>query len=104
MQSLSIKKQNNISTVAVVIITMVFIGVLSAFFIAHEAGHKCHCEDCPICSFVHHCDNAIRELGNGIALSVIFVIPVLFIGASVFPDSFDIIRETPITKKIRLND
>ena len=104
MQSLNITKHNRKTLAVIILVTMIFIGVLSAFFTAHEAGHKCHTDECPICSFIHHCDNTIKELGTGVAVSVLFIIPLLFIGTSLISDSENIIRETPISKKIRLND
>lgn len=51
--------------------------VCSIFFIAHEAGHDCVGEDCPICEEITVLEKAIEELGTGV-IAVIITCSIVF--------------------------
>ncbi len=92
-------------TAAGIIILMMLVFVLfSAFYIAIEADHDCTGEDCPICACIQQCENVLRSLGDGVALQLSALVSIVFIllnavsFAKVFP------QETPVSRKVRLNN
>ncbi len=86
-------------------IGLVFALSVSSAFIAHEAGHSCSGEDCPICQMIAVSVNLLRAIGLAVLL---------------LPALFALLRETfahrdwqrfympasgtPVSWKIRLND
>ena len=83
---------------------MLVLVLFSAFYIAAEADHECCGEDCPICECIHHCENALRGIGNGTAVRPAIVAPViLFLLAAAFIITA-VSRDTLISRKVRLNN
>ena len=79
--------------------------VFSAFFISLEANH--HCEDeenCPICEMLQICTNTLHQISDITTVSVIAFVPVLLALGVSFIVSINLIKETLITNKIRLNN
>ena len=76
----------------------------SAHFLALEAGHDCHDEDCPICTCIQICTNMLKNMSN--ALIEVALVIAFFTVRSYTPYFCEYIRtaDTPITKKIRLNN
>ena len=76
----------------------------SAFYVAAEAEHDCTGEDCPVCLSLEHCASLLRQLGSGAriqsaaSLSVLTVFLAALVLASVG------LTETPVTRKVRLNN
>ncbi len=86
-------------------IGLVFALAVSSAFIAHEAGHDCSGDDCPICRMIAVSVNLLRALGLAVLiLSALFALlqegcvrrkqPRLCLPASC----------TLVSWKIRLND
>ncbi len=78
--------------------------LLSAAFIAREAGHKCTGEDCPICAVVAQCENTIRRIGSG--LIPILIAAVAAVSALQAPGIYISMAtaRTPVSRKVRLNN
>ena len=79
--------------------------VLSAFFISLEANHQC-CdeENCPICVCMQICQNTLHQISDFTAVAVFAFVPVIFLLGVSFVVSLNLIKETPVTNKIRLNN
>ena len=79
--------------------------VFSTFFISLEANHKCEDEEnCPICVCMQICQNTLHQISDvATAVIVAFVPALLVLGVSFFV-SENLIKETPVTNKIRLNN
>ena len=78
--------------------------LLSAAFLAAEADHDCTGEDCPVCACMQLCERTLHNLSDGAALQAAVVVSVIFAlvsGSLPFP-GFS--RETPVSRKIRLNN
>lgn len=83
---------------------LLLVMLLSAFFIAAEAGHDCTGEDCPICACVQQCENTLHRIGDGNALLSAVVIPVIFALISAFLFASEPSLETLVSRKVRLNN
>ena len=84
---------------------VVMLSVLCALlFIAFEAHHECEGENCPICACLEECVRTVRGLGE--SLPVLSACVVIYI-AAVFvslAESRELIFNTPILFKVRMND
>lgn len=78
--------------------------LFSPFFIAAHADHDCTGEDCPICEFMHQCENTVRGIGSGITAEANAIMPVItaIMLMSLCVSSFQ--HDTPVSRKVRLND
>ncbi|MCR4713883.1 MAG: hypothetical protein K5751_05820 [Treponemataceae bacterium] len=79
---------------------MLFAMTFSLFYLAIETHHHCEDENCPICECLRLCKNIIQQ--NDFAnktkvVSFLQILPVVFL-----IDFF--LYETPVSKKIRLNN
>ena len=83
---------------------MLFIMLFSASFIAIEADHDCTGEDCPICACIAQCENTLHQIGDGAAVQAAVIVPVFFMLIPAFLFADDFTRETPVSRKVRLNN
>ncbi len=78
--------------------------VFCAFFPAMEAHHDCTGDDCPICSVLHLCEENLKQFGAAVLSPAFIVIPAFFsLIVSLF-SAPDLMQETPVSMKIRLNN
>ncbi len=97
------RKSNRIIT-GVIVIMMLFIVLLSAYFIASHVHHNCSGEDCPICVCIQQCEMLIRGLGSGVPDSAA-VFTLLFVAAAVTSKTAGaILFNNPVSDKVRLNN
>ena len=83
----------------IVLATVLF----SSCFIAGDAGHDCCGDGCPICTCIRLSEDAMHILSEGTAILFIHVFPVFMIFSAVlFNDAASL--ETPVSRKIRLNN
>ena len=79
--------------------------VFSTFFISLEANHKCDNEEnCPICVCMQICQNTLHQISDFTAVAVVSFVPVLLCFGVSFVISDNLVKETPVSYKIRLND
>ena len=79
--------------------------VFSTFFISLEANHKCEDEEnCPICVCMQICQNTLHQISDFTAVAVVSFVPVLLCVGVSFVISDNLVKETPVSYKIRLND
>ena len=78
---------------------------ISAHFLALEAGHDCHDDkDCPVCTCIQICTNMQKNMSNAllaVALVIVFATVNTYIP---FLSEYLRTADTPVTKKIRLNN
>ena len=89
----------------VIAMMMLLYIVFSTFFISLEANHKCEDEEnCPICVCMQICQNTLHQISDFIAVAVVSFVPVLLCVGVSFVISDNLVKETPVSYKIRLND
>ncbi len=99
-----INLQSKRLTTSIMTLMMLIIVLFSVFFIAAEADHDCCGDDCPICACIHLCENTLEQIGSGAAAQAAVIIPVILFCISILL-SFCVCRqETPVSKKVRLNN
>ena len=99
-------KDSKIKIVSGIIAMMMLLYIVfSTFFISLEANHKCEDEEnCPICVCMQICQNTLHQISDvALTCAAVFVPVLLVLGVS-FITSLNLIKETPVTNKIRLNN
>jgi hypothetical protein len=102
MSFLSVPKNRKIAS-GVMGMLMLFIVLFSAFYIAAEAGHDCRGEDCPVCACILQCEKTLHQTGEGAAPGTAVFILAAFLFFSILLVTADFPKETPVSRKIRLN-
>ena len=78
---------------------------LSLFYIEKELNHDCTGEDCAVCICIHQAEAVLKNIGNGVSLSIHAINIMLFtvcLGISVC--FILVFKISLISKKVRLND
>lgn len=59
---------------------LVFVVLFFSFYIASEASHDCAGEDCPICQQISVCENVLRNISLGAAVTIgtLMLISILY--------------------------
>ena len=84
---------------------VVFFALCTSLFMAVEAGHHdCHDEHCSVCTIIHQCENSLRQQAGDVNDSVFILLPAVLFAVSFIFSENNLIFETPISKKVRLND
>ncbi len=85
-------------------LTVVVAILFSAFYIVAEADHDCSGENCHICAVIRLAEDLLRGMGSGFTVQsyvlrrfVIAINAVLILTAVSFSD-------TPVARKVRLNN
>ncbi len=103
MPCLNVSKHRKIAA-GILGMLMLFVMLFSAFYIVAEADHDCAGNDCPICVCIQQCENTLHQLSNGTALQAAVIIPVLFLLVSAVFSAYAFLQETPVSRKVRLNN
>ena len=85
-------------------LTLLAVVLLSSFCIAIEAHHDCTGEDCPVCVCLQHCANTLRQLGESSVLLIGAIVPVLVFFLAAITLGLAVLSETPVSRKVRLNN
>ena len=90
-------------TVGILIAAVLFVTAFSAFYIAEHADHNCTHAHCPICVCIHQCESILHGLGS---IGAVLTLATPLVLAAVSIVSFDrfIAGDTPVSRKVRLND
>lgn len=100
-----LRRVNSNKIIAAIMGVMMLVVVLvSASYIAVESGHDCTGEECPICACINQCESTLREVGGGVDFQADTVLPVVFILIMAVSGSAILTAETPVSRKIRLNN
>ena len=103
MRVLNIRKLVEKSA-CLIAVWMLFVVLLSFFFIAVEANHECTGEDCPVCVCIEQCESALQKIGSGLIVLALQMAPVLLCFFAVLIPVIRIAKETPVLCKVRLNN
>ena len=100
-----LRRVNSNKIIAVIMgIMMLVVVLISASYVAVESGHDCTGEECPICACINQCENTLRQVGGGVDFQADTVLPVVFILIMAVSGSAILTAETPVSRKIRLNN
>ena len=83
---------------------LLLIMLFSSFYLAVEADHDCSGEDCPVCACIQQCENTLHRIGAGTASLAGVVIPVVCMAVSMLLFTLAASEETPVSRKVRLNN
>ncbi|MBQ9551201.1 MAG: hypothetical protein IJU96_00405 [Clostridia bacterium] len=88
----------------VIALVMAAAVLFAAFFIAVEADHDCVGEGCAVCACIQACVQSFRQFGAGRASSAAAAVCfwLLVLSAFFFLPTF--LPQTPVAKKVRLNN
>lgn len=104
MRGFRISKTNQIQA-GVMAFMVLFVVLLSSFFIAKEAGHKCdHCHDCPICTCIQQCEQALHTIGTGLVSQISVILPILLVFAIIIICVRRFSQDTLVSHKVRMNN
>lgn len=97
------KKQRIAAIIACFILMAVTF--LSLFYIEKELNHDCTGEDCAVCVCIHQAEAVLKNIGNGVSLSIHAINIMLFTVCLGISACFILVFKTSlISKKVRLND
>ena len=83
---------------------LLFILLFSSFYIAAESDHECDGHDCPICSIIKQCEAVIRVFKESKTASAAAILPVLLLIAITHLVPALVSSETPVSRKVQLNN
>ncbi|MCR4642166.1 MAG: hypothetical protein K5697_09080 [Lachnospiraceae bacterium] len=89
------------SAVCITALLAVFSALL---FLLAESGHVCDDDDCPVCACMQMCEEQLHRLAGSLPeASLCFV---MFFCALIFVALFQLFltRDTPVLRKVRLNN
>ena len=83
---------------------LLVIMLFSTFYIVAETDHVCTGEDCPICACIAQCENILHQLSDGTTGQLAVIFPIIFMLVAAFLLASDFAQETPVSRKVRLNN
>ncbi len=99
-------KRKYIQRPVAVFLAFFLLGIMlcSAYYLAAEAGHACHEEDCPICACRQLCENMLhRSSAAGTMVSFWMILAIGILSVILLPIQMEGSR-TLVSQKIRLNN
>lgn len=78
--------------------------LFSVLFLVREADHDCIGEGCPICACIRQGEQTLKQLGLGSACVASWPPVAGLLVFTVFFALQSAVRETPVSKKVRLNN
>ncbi len=103
MNSKGIEKLRH-TTAGIMCIVMLSVVLFSSIYIVHEMNHHCSGEDCPICAVIQMCENNLHRIGTGPAIQTVLMMPVFILLLSCQFTGCVLLKETPVSYKVRLNN
>ena len=103
MPNIGIMKQKRIAA-GILAFLMLFAMLFPVFYIAAEANHHCSGEDCPVCACISQCEAVLHQMGDGqvAQIAVFAVFTYLIVSAATFVAAYE--SETPVSRKVRMNN
>ena len=100
------KTFNSIKKIVSILIGMMMLLMIltSAYFLAHEAMHKCDDEDCPVFECIHIFEEALKRLSKASEVFVALMMFGVILSADNEINEPLLMITTPVNRKIRLND
>ena len=88
----------------IIIFMMLSFLLFSSIFIIKNADHDCIGDDCPVCHFIHVCENILKNLDTGKTAQSFSLFNILFCFNLLTFVFYSILKTTPIMEKVRLDN
>ena len=85
-------------------LTLLAVVLLSSFYLVAEAHHDCAGEDCPVCMCLQHCAGTLRQLGESAVFLIGAIVPALVFFLAAITLVPVALIETPVSRKVRMNN
>ena len=85
-------------------ILVAFVTFSSLFYVVEEQQHSCTGEDCPICACLQQAEQTLRTLGSGTAVPAMCGFVLLKVMQSVRKTTVCVLDNSPVSRKVRLNN
>ena len=94
-----------IKTLAAVTATaMLTVIMLAGIFIIIESGHECEGEHCPVCECIENCHSLLNQIGSAAVTGITTVTTYALLITICICSVRVMLKETPVSTKVRLND
>lgn len=97
------EKKKRIAAI-ILAVTVMFVMLGSAFFIAAEADHDCVGENCPICYQLNVCRNTLKSLSLAVCAAVFFAAFTYTLRVSISAHAYTSTSNSLVTLKVKLSD
>ncbi len=87
----------------IMVVMLLVVVLFSTFFIASEIDHDCCGDDCPICTFIHQCENTIRGISGTVLYPFAFV-SILVILVTAPASAAAVSTDTLVSIKVRMDN
>lgn len=106
MNTAANKQQNILRRSMAILVSMwlVFGVILSAFFISAEYDHDCTGDECPICQIITVCENFVKNAGTALAVVTALFAVIFAAVRALVKECDELLVDTLITRKVRLNN
>lgn len=91
-------------TAYVVVITIVFMMLFSAFYIGNHSGHYCDGQDCPVCAVLEQCSETLRVISTAVIFVCITLSMFSFLLFYFNSETENFYNNSLISKKVRMNN
>lgn len=88
----------------VVLAAILAVMLFSSCYIIKEADHDCSGTSCPVCAVIQQCENNLGQIGMGQIAIIAVAAAFCFLYQAIASIHAVVSAETPITRKVRLND
>ena len=101
----SYEQTNKKRLIALVVLAAVLVITLfSSCYVIKEADHDCSGAACPICAMIEQCEDNLRQIGTGQITIIAVIAAICFFSHAICFAFSAISTETPVTRKVRLNN
>ena len=85
-------------------VVILFAVLLSYFYISAEACHECTGEECPVCAVILQCEKTLTKIGSAAVITATAIISTFIFIQTAVQDNCAFLQNTPISRKVRLNN
>ena len=85
-------------------LVMLYALLFSIVYTAHESIHDCTGEECPVCFVLEQCEAVFSSAGLGVVRHAAFVFAFIIYLVFAVRSLFVMCSETPVTRKVQLNN
>ena len=103
MRGTGVAKAKRIAA-GVMSLALLLVILLSSLFLIAEADHDCAGEECPICAVMQTCVNVLRRFGEAAIILLAAAASVIVFVFAAVSDAAVFAQETPVSRRIRLNN
>ena len=103
MESVKGMKTRKILSLLLALLVL-FVISFSSFYIAVEANHECDGHDCPVCFCIRQCEAVISVFSEGHVKAACAILAFLFFAFALKVTFSSSVKETPVSRKVRMNN